>query len=124
MNNRETIAPSTAPQGEIEIEGIARGDASRAFELGQGGSAAHQKIRQNLDTVAYAGENGLPLQSFVIQQLSDDGDKLLRDWPAPTTDVETNYGYMFQWSGMADRAVAFSLDPFGPPRRDQPYPHG
>ena len=49
MNNRETIAPYTTPQGEIEIEGIARADASRAFELGQGGSAAHQKIRQNLD---------------------------------------------------------------------------
>ena len=42
MSNRETIAPYTTPQGEIEIEGIARADASRAFELGQGGSAAHQ----------------------------------------------------------------------------------
>ncbi len=89
MNNRETIAPYVTPQGEIEIEGIARADASRAFELGQGGSAAHQKIRQNLDTAAYAAETGLPLQSFVIQQLSDDGDKLVRDWPAPTSGVET-----------------------------------
>ncbi|MFL9948267.1 SURF1 family protein [Paraburkholderia agricolaris] len=108
-SNRETIAPYTTPQGEIEIEGIARADASRAFELGQGGSAAHQKIRQNLDTAAYAAETGLPLQSFVIQQLSDDGDKLVRDWPAPTTGVETNYGYMFQWWGMAAAALAFGL---------------
>ena len=52
-------------------------------ELGEGGSAAHQKIRQNLDVAEYAKETGLPLQPFVIQQTSDDGDKLVRDWPAP-----------------------------------------
>jgi cytochrome oxidase assembly protein ShyY1 len=108
MNNRETIAPYTTPQGEIEIEGIARADASRAFELGNG-SAAHQLIRQNLDTAAYAAETGLPLQPFVIQQSGDNGDKLVRDWPAPTSGVERNYGYMFQWWGMAAAAVAFGL---------------
>jgi surfeit locus 1 family protein len=109
MNNRTTIAPYTTPPAEIEIEGIARADASRAFELGQGGSAAHQLIRQNLDTAAYAAETGLPLQSFVIQQLSDDGDNLVRDWPAPTEGVERNYGYMFQWWGMAVAAIGFGL---------------
>jgi surfeit locus 1 family protein len=51
----------------------------------------------------------LPLQPFVIQQVSDDGDKLVRDWPAPTTGVERNYGYMFQWWGMAVAAVGFGL---------------
>jgi cytochrome oxidase assembly protein ShyY1 len=58
---------------------------------------------------AYAAETGLPLQPFVIQQLSDDGDKLVRDWPAPTTGVERNYGYMFQWWGMAAAALGFGL---------------
>ena len=66
-------------------------------------------IRQNLDVAAYAAETGLPLQSFVIQQLSDDGDKLVRDWPAPTSGVERNYGYMFQWWGMAAAALVFGL---------------
>ncbi|CAH2789528.1 MAG: Cytochrome oxidase biogenesis protein Surf1, facilitates heme A insertion [uncultured Paraburkholderia sp.] len=108
MINREIIAPYTTPQGEVEIEGIARADASRAFELGNG-SAAHQLIRQNLDTAVYAAETDLPLQPFVIQQLSDDGDKLIRDWPVPTSGVERNYGYMFQWWGMAVAAVAFGL---------------
>jgi surfeit locus 1 family protein len=106
---RTAIAPYDTPKGELEIEGIARADASRAFELGEGGSAAHQRIRQNLDVKAYAAETGLPLQPFVIQQLSDDGDKLVRDWPAPTSDVERNYGYMFQWWGMAAAAAAFGL---------------
>jgi cytochrome oxidase assembly protein ShyY1 len=109
MVNRETIAPYTTPPGEVEIEGIARADASRAFELGQNGSAAHQLIRQNLDVAAYATETGLPLQSFVIQQTGKLGDGLVRDWPAPTTGVERNYGYMFQWWGMAAAALGFGL---------------
>jgi surfeit locus 1 family protein len=109
INDRTVIAPYVTPPGQIEIEGIARADATRAFELGQGGSAPHQSIRQNLDLGAYAAETGLPLQPFVIQQLSDDGDKLVRDWPAPDTDVERNYGYMLQWWGMAIAALAFGL---------------
>jgi len=109
INDRTVIAPYVTPPGQIEIEGIARADATRAFELGQGGSAPHQSIRQNLDLGAYAAETGLPLQPFVIQQLSDDGDKLVRDWPAPDTDVERNYGYMLQWWGMAIAAFAFGL---------------
>ena len=109
INDRTAIEPYATPSGQIEIEGIARADATRAFELGQGGSAAHQLIRQNLDVDAYAAETGLPLQPFVIQQLSDDGDKLVRDWPAPNTDVERNYGYMFQWWGMAVAAIGFGL---------------
>ncbi|CAG4891169.1 SURF1 family protein [Paraburkholderia saeva] len=109
MNDRTEMKPFGTPKGEIEIEGIARADASKAYELGQGGSAAHQEIRQNLDVKAYAAETGLPLQPFVIQQLSDDGDTLVRDWPVPATGVETNYGYMFQWWGMAAAAIGFGL---------------
>jgi surfeit locus 1 family protein len=109
INDRTVIEPYDTPSGQIEIEGIARADATRAFELGQGGSDPHQLIRQNLDVGAYAAETGLPLQPFVIQQLSDDGDKLVRDWPAPITDVDRNYGYMFQWWGMAVAAVGFGL---------------
>ncbi|WP_218883610.1 SURF1 family protein [Burkholderia guangdongensis] len=107
--DRATIEPFATPAGDVTIEGIARADATRAFELGSGGSAPHQKIRQNLDVGAYARETGLPLQPFVIQQTSDDGDKLVRDWPAPTLGVERNYGYMLQWWGMAVAALAFGL---------------
>jgi cytochrome oxidase assembly protein ShyY1 len=109
FSDRTAIAPYATPQGNIEIEGIARADASRAFELGRGGSASRQKIRQNLDVKAYAAETGLPLQSFVIQQTNDDGDALVRDWPAPSLGVETNYGYMLQWWGMAAAVLGFGL---------------
>jgi cytochrome oxidase assembly protein ShyY1 len=106
---RTAIAPYRTPTGDVTIEGIARANASRAFELGEGGSAAHQAIRQNLDIAAFAAETGLALQPFVIEQTSDDNDGLVRDWPAPTMGVERNYGYMFQWWGMAAAALGFGL---------------
>ncbi|RKP49238.1 SURF1 family protein [Trinickia fusca] len=109
VDERTAIAPYATPAGDVTIEGIARADASRAYEIGTGGSAPHQRIRQNLDVGAYATELGLPLQPFVIQQTSDDGDKLVRDWPAPTMGVERNYGYMLQWWGMAAAALGFGL---------------
>jgi surfeit locus 1 family protein len=109
LSDRTGIAPYDTPAGEVEIDGVARPNASLAFELGHGGSAAHEKIRQNLDVAAYAAETGLPLQPFVIQQQNDTRDKLVRDWPAPTLGVDTNYGYMLQWWGMAAAALGFGL---------------
>lgn len=109
LSDRTGIEPYATPAGEVEVEGVARPNASLAFELGHGGSAPHEKIRQNLDVTNYATETGLPLQPFVIQQQNDTGDKLVRDWPAPTLGVDTNYGYMFQWWGMAAAALGFGL---------------
>lgn len=106
---RTAIAPYRTPSSEVTVEGIARANASQAFELGEGGSAAHQQIRQNLDVAAFAAETGLALQPFVIDQTSDDGDGLVRDWPAPAMGVERNYGYMLQWWGMAAAALGFGL---------------
>lgn len=109
---RDTIAPYDTPAGPVTVEGIGRADASRAFELGAGGSAPHQKIRQNLGVASYAAETGLPLQPFVIEQtgfVPAAKDGLVRDWPAPDTGVERNYGYMLQWWGMAAAALGFGL---------------
>lgn len=109
LADRTGIEPYLTPGGEVDIEGIARANASQAFELGRGGSDAKLKIRQNLSVAAYATETGLPLQPFVIQQSNNTGDKLVRDWPAPTMGVDTNYGYMLQWWGMAAAALGFGL---------------
>jgi surfeit locus 1 family protein len=109
LADRTGIEPYVTSEGEVEIEGIARANASLAFELGHGGSAAELKIRQNVDVASFAAETGLPLQPFVIQQSNNTGDKLVRDWPAPTMGVDTNYGYMLQWWGMAAAALGFGL---------------
>ena len=106
---RTAIAPYATPSGDVTVEGIARANASRAFELGEGGSAAHQQIRQNLDVAEFARETGLALQPFVIDQTNAANDALVRDWPAPTMGVERNYGYMLQWWGMAAAALGFGL---------------
>ncbi|KNH09996.1 Cytochrome oxidase biogeneis protein Surf1, facilitates heme A insertion [Candidatus Burkholderia brachyanthoides] len=109
LSDRTGIEPYETLKGIVDVQGIARANASQAFELGQGGAAAHQEIRQNLDVASYAKETGLPLQPFVIQQTNDTGDKLVRDWSAPTLGVERNYGYMYQWWGMAAAAIGFGL---------------
>lgn len=98
---RTQISPYQTPVDEVEVEGIARPDAGRAFELGQNGSAPHLRIRQNLDIAAYRKETGLPLQPFVIWQTDDDKEGLIRDWPPMTTGIERNLGYMVQWWGIA-----------------------
>ncbi|WP_150721130.1 SURF1 family protein [Pandoraea capi] len=101
LRDRTSIMPYATPAGDVTIEGIAAPDPSRAFELGHGGSAAGMSIRQNLDVADYARETSLPLQPFVIMQTNDTGDHLLRDWPAPATGADRNYGYMAQWFGMS-----------------------
>lgn len=112
IDGRTGMAPYDTPRGTVTVEGVARADASRAYELGAGASAPHQKIRQNLGVASYAAETGLPLQPFVIQQtgfVPAAQDGLVRDWPQPATGVERNYGYMLQWWGMAAAALGFGL---------------
>ncbi|CCD30277.1 SURF1 family protein [Candidatus Glomeribacter gigasporarum BEG34] len=103
---RARILPYQTPAGEIEIKGIARPDAGRAFELGAGGSAPQLRIRQNLDIAAYQKETGLSLQPVVIWQTGNANDGLIRDWPPATAGIERNLGYMVQWWGIA---VAIAL---------------
>ena len=101
LRDRESIMPYATPAGDVTIEGIAAPDPSRAFELGHGGSAPGLAIRQNLDIADYARETSLPLEPFVIMQTNDTGDHLLRDWPAPASGADRNYGYMAQWFGLS-----------------------
>jgi surfeit locus 1 family protein len=107
--DRTVIAPYRTPTGAVQLTGLVRADATRVFELGHGGSAPHLKIRQNLAVDAYASETGLLLRPFVLEQTSDDGDGLVRDWPAPSSGVERNYGYMLQWWGMAIAVIVFGF---------------
>ena len=107
--DRSRIASYRTSDGEVDVTGTARANASQAFELGHGGSAANLKIRQNLAIDAYAQETGLRLQPFVIQQSGGADDGLVRDWPVQTADAERNYGYMVQWWAMALAALAFGV---------------
>ena len=94
FTDRTRLAPLPLPSGRVELQGrLARGPA-RLYEFADPGPGP---IRQNLDLAAFARETGLPLRPLMLMQTSAAEDGLLRDWPRPTADVQTHYGYAFQW---------------------------
>src|SRR2546423_64718 len=73
------------PGGLQAIDGVALERLPRALETGASSSGA---IRQNLDIAAFAAETGLRLEPLVIEQHSDTGDGLVRDWPRADLGIE------------------------------------
>jgi len=98
--DRTRIAPFSTPAGDITLTGTALAGVPQVYHLGSA-SEAGQRIRQNADLRALAAEFGTPLLPLVVEQHSDTGDGLLRDWPAPDLGVERHFGYAFQWFGLA-----------------------
>jgi surfeit locus 1 family protein len=94
------------PAGEVAIEGRALERLPHALEAG---NAAHGPIRQNLDVGAYAAETGLALEPTIIEQHSEDGDGLLREWPRPDLGVEKHEAYALQWYSFAALAVVLAV---------------
>lgn len=94
------------PGGRQRIEGIVIARLPRAFAFG---AEQTGEIRQNLDIAAYARETGLALQPFAIQQRSDDGDGLARDWPRPDFGVDMHRAYALQWYSLGALCVLLGL---------------
>lgn len=100
--DRTRIAPFPTPSESVALEGTALRAVPKVYSLGQDASAeAGKPIRQNVDLAAFARELGVPLQPLVIEQRSDTGDGLARDWPAADLGADRHYGYAFQWFGLA-----------------------
>lgn len=94
-SRRETVR---TPEGVVSVTGIALAHLPRAFSPG---AEASGEVRQNLDVQEYAKEIGIALQPVVIQQRSEDGDGLARDWPRPDFGVDTHRAYALQWYSLA-----------------------
>ncbi|WP_091907215.1 SURF1 family protein [Chitinasiproducens palmae] len=113
LAQRSAIAPYQTPTGTLRLEGVARADATRIYELGEapraGTPGEARAIRPNLPIDEYARETGLKLLPYVLMQTNAVDDGLVRDWPRPAADVDRNYGYMLQWWGMALAALLFGL---------------
>ena len=62
---------------------------------------AEDAARNNLDYERYQRVFGKPLQPVLVEQTSDTGDGLVRDWPRPDTGVGTHISYPIQWFGLA-----------------------
>ncbi|MCT9074718.1 SURF1 family protein [Cupriavidus gilardii] len=99
--DRTRIAPFPTPEGTVTLQGVALADVPKVYQLGSPDAQRGERIRQNLDLGAFAAELGTPLQPFVLQQRSDSGDGLARDWASADLGVERHYGYAFQWYGLA-----------------------
>lgn len=99
--DRTRIAPFPTPAGTVTLQGVALADVPKVYQLGGADAQRGAPIRQNLDLDDFAAELGMPLQPFVLQQRSDSGDGLARDWASADLGVERHYGYAFQWYGLA-----------------------
>ena len=92
--------------GELRVEGIALERLARMLQLKE---EPKSRVRQNLDLAAYAAETGLRLQPLIVEQHSDTGDGLARDWPRPDAGMEKHQSYALQWYSLAALAVALAL---------------
>jgi surfeit locus 1 family protein len=107
VNRGWTDAPrAPTPQSEVRIEGIALERLPRVLQLKE---APKSHVRQNLNLDAYAVEIGLRLQPIVIEQHSDTGDGLAREWPRADAGIEKHQSYALQWYSLAALAVALAI---------------
>ncbi len=95
--------------GAVEIEGVARQRTGQLLQLGDPPPLQPGSIVLNVDIEAFAKASGLTLLPIVIEQTSDTGDRLVRDWPQPSAGIEKHLGYAFQWYGLAATALIFYL---------------
>jgi cytochrome oxidase assembly protein ShyY1 len=103
---REELPKVQTPRGRIRIEGVVQPHLPRAMKLGE---APKGPVRQNLELKEFAAETGLTLQAFVIEQHSDTGDGLARDWPPPDAGAQKNDAYSFQWYSLAGLALVLGI---------------
>jgi surfeit locus 1 family protein len=97
FEDRTRVPLIVTPAGPVEVQGRLAPPPSKLYEMGAVGTGP---IRQNLDLAGFRLETGLPLAGFSVQQTSNAGEGLQRDWPQINTGVDKHYGYAFQWFGL------------------------
>ncbi|HJV87950.1 MAG TPA: SURF1 family protein [Noviherbaspirillum sp.] len=105
--DRAKLPPIRTPAGVVELQGIGVRGPGHVLQLGAPELLRPSAIVQNLSVGEFAQASQLPMQPFVIEQLSDTQDGLVRDWPRPSLGVEKHRGYAFQWYALAATALIF-----------------
>ncbi|HJT61520.1 MAG TPA: SURF1 family protein [Burkholderiales bacterium] len=103
---RDQLPQVVTPPGRLRVEGVVLSHLPRTLKLGD---PEKGPVRQSVELKEFAAETGLTLQAFVIQQHSDTGDGLARDWPPPDAGIEKHQAYSFQWYSLAALAVVLGL---------------
>lgn len=97
---RKTPPGVNAPAGVVVIEGIAVERVPRVLELGAF-DARLGGVWPNLDYDVYERVAARRVARFVVEQVNETGDGLVRRWPRPDAGVERHRGYAFQWYALA-----------------------
>ena len=105
--DRAKLPPIQTPAGMVEVEGVARRAPGHVLQLGPAESLIRGAIVQNVDAMDFEKAAGLKMQPFVVEQINDTQDGLVRDWPRPSAGVEKHQGYAFQWYALAITALLF-----------------
>lgn len=107
--DRQRLPTISVPPGEVEIVGLVRASTGKLMQLGEAPELKPGAIVQNLNIDELATASKLPLQNFIIEQTNPVNDGLVRDWPAPSSGIDTHRGYAFQWYALAAAALLFFI---------------
>lgn len=105
--SREVLPELRTPAGALRVEGLALERLPRRFN--PGGQAGTGPVRQEVELEAFAEQTRLALQPFFIEQHSDSGDGLLREWPRPQGGAEKHEMYALQWYSLAGLSVVLFI---------------
>lgn len=107
--DRALIPAIPTPAGRVQISGRVRADIGQVMQIGEPLPPSPGAIVQNLALSDFAAASKQPLHAFIIEQSSDSGDGLQRNWPQPSFGIDTHRGYAFQWYALATAALLFFL---------------
>lgn len=100
---RDDLPQVPVMAGPQTVEGIAVVPAEHVYELGS--DSPRSAVWQHLVLERYRAWSGLELAPFVLQQTSDVGDGLVREWDRPDTGADRHRSYALQWFSFAALAV-------------------
>jgi surfeit locus 1 family protein len=107
--SRTKLPSIDTPRGLVRIEGVARSNPGRVLQLGEASEVRPGAIVQNISVQEFALASGLPMHDFIVEQIGDATDGLVRDWPRPSSGVDKHHGYAFQWYALAAMALIFFM---------------
>lgn len=106
-NARSKLPVLLTPDGTVEVQGLVRRNPGRLLQLGPEAPLLPHAIVQNMDIATFAVASKLEMKPFLVEQLSDAADGLVRDWPRPSSGAEKHRAYAFQWYALAVMAFLF-----------------
>jgi cytochrome oxidase assembly protein ShyY1 len=105
----DRLPPYTTPAGRVTIAGTVVPQLARVMQLGTPAPLKPNALVQNTGPAEVARASGLDLLPVVVEQTGAvlPGEALVRDWPAPSLDIDRHKGYAVQWYSLAVMALLF-----------------